>query len=155
MVRNVRWSITAHHNQPILREVSRKHGRSFKTLLTPVAHRNRIQLWIITAGMLDAARYMNVPHTGTNVTSHDEEVYGELSNYIMVNYKKDMHRFRHAFNEDTNNFAKDKEIKQALYEVIMSLSKSRVRDVSPFWVLQKGLKRYLRENHSSDRFANS
>jgi hypothetical protein len=145
MVRNVRWSITAHHNLPILREVSRSHGHSVKAFLTPVTHRNRIHLWILAAGMLDAARYLNLRYSKAYTVPAEREIYGELADYIIVNYKKDMYHFRAEFNEETDNFAKSKEIKKALYEVVMSLPKNRVSNVSPFWVLHKGLNRFLTE----------
>lgn len=148
-------NVSAQHNLPLLASIPRKPVESLKARLRPATYRNRLNLWIMAAGMLDSARFMNATMGTTKVPGNpeagnesDKEIYSEMCLIIMMSYKSEMFWFRNTFRHYTANFAADKEIKKAIYDVVMNLPKDRVGAVSPFWVLEKAVRSYLRATNA-------
>jgi hypothetical protein len=121
-----------------------------KALIHPAIYRNRVNVWFLAAGMLDAARFMNLMTTDVRRTTDSSEqgrdVYDELASYISLNYRKEMQYFRVEFQNVAAAALDDYEIKKALYSVIMRLPKSRIGNVSPFWLLRKAVNQVLIES---------
>jgi hypothetical protein len=142
-----RWKISAAHNLPILDEIPRTATEVLAILLHPIERRRRVNLWVLCAGLLDAARYMNLSKGDADL--HDEydgnwrerQVWSELSYYIMLNHEQSHLTFRSNYKSETDNFADVLEIKRALYDVIMELPQDA--RINAIYLLEKATKRHL------------
>jgi hypothetical protein len=155
MLRIKRWNVAAQHNLPVLRKIRRNHSITLKALLRPAIYRNRMNTWFLAAGMLDAARFINAASSDGGLPSmsaswRDGDVHDELAHYIRLNYRKEMLHFRVEF-KNVAGALDDYEIKKALYFVIMRLPKSRIGNVSPFWLLRKAVNQVLIESKRTQR----
>lgn len=122
-----RWKTSAKHNLFIHRAAPLSLERFLLALVHPREYRNRVNMWILCAGMLDTARYMNL--TQWDADLHDEydgnwrerAIYSELGYYITFHHERSMQNFRVSFKADTDNFANALVIKQILHENIMTM----------------------------------
>lgn len=122
-----RWKISARHNLFIHRAAPLSLKRFQMALVHPREYRNRVNMWILCAGLLDTARYMNL--TQWDADLHDEfdgnwrerSIYSELGYYITFHHERSMQNFRVSFKADTDNFANALVIKEILHENIMDM----------------------------------
>lgn len=119
------WTASAYHNRPVLRKLKFKQRFNLDMILHPVQYRQRMNLWILAAGMLDAARYLNVPtdgpdlHPGLDGNRPERTVWTQLNTYIEYNHAEDFRAFRKKYNLKTDNFADVDGIKLLLHEVVL------------------------------------
>lgn len=120
-----RWTASAYHNRPVLRKLRFNQRFNLDMILHPIQYRQRMNLWILAAGMLDAARYLNVPtdgpdlHPGFDGNRAERTVWTQLNTYIEYNHAEDFRAFRKNYNLMTNNFADVDEYKLVLHEVVL------------------------------------
>lgn len=123
-----RWTASAYFNRPVLRKLRLKQRFNLDMILHPIQYRQRMNLWILAAGMLDAARYLNVPadgpdlHPGFDGNRAERTVWTQLNTYIEYNHAEDFRAFRKNYNLMTNNFADVDEYKLVLHEVVLRSS---------------------------------
>lgn len=142
-----RWKTSAKHNLFILRAAPLTWERFMKAVLHPREYRERVNLWILCAGLLDTARYLNL--TQWDADLHDEydgnwrerAIYSELGYYITLNHERSMMNFRVTYKADTHNFANALKIKQILHENIMNLPKDA--RIDPFYFLNQATTQFL------------
>jgi hypothetical protein len=119
------WTASAYHNRPVLRKLRFQQRFNLDMILHPVRYRQRMNLWILAAGMLDAARYLNVPtdgpdlHPGFDGNRPERTVWTQLNTYIEYNHAEDFRAFRKKYNLKTDNFADVDGIKLLLHEVVL------------------------------------
>jgi hypothetical protein len=122
------WTASAYHNRPVLRKLRFQQRFNLDMILHPFQYRQRMNLWILAAGMLDAARYLNVPtdgpdlHPGFDGNGPERTVWTQLNTYIEYNHAEDFRAFRKKYYSVTNNFADVNGIKLILHDVIMRSS---------------------------------
>jgi hypothetical protein len=122
------WTAAAYYNRPVLRKLRWNQRFNRDMILHPFQYRQRMNLWILAAGMLDTARYLNVPvdgpdlHPGFDGNSSERTVWVQLSTYIELNHDEAFRAFRKKYDSVTNNFADVDEIKLILHDVIMRSS---------------------------------
>lgn len=142
-----RWKTSAKHNLFIHRASTLSVKNFMASILHPIEYRNRVNMWILCAGLLDTARYMNL--TQWDADLHDEfdgnwrerAIYSELGYYISYHHEKSMQNFRVSFKAETNNFADALEIKQILHDDIMNLP--NYDRVSPVSLLTEATLKFL------------
>lgn len=119
------WTASAYYNRPVLRKLPLKQRFNLDMILHPRQYRQRMNLWILAAGMLDAARYLNVPadgpdlHPGFDGNRPERTVWTQLNTYIELNHAEDFRAFRKKYNLTTNNFADVDGVKLVLHEVVL------------------------------------
>lgn len=134
-----RWKVSAFHNRPFLRLVPRTNRDLMQALLHPIEHRNRVNLWILMAGLLDAARYLNLSRFDSDLHSYNDgnwkerAIWTELSFSVMRDHETAMTNFRVSMKAETDNFADVLGIKLALYEAVMRIPNGA--PISPVYLL--------------------
>jgi hypothetical protein len=142
------WTAAAYYNRPVLRKLSLKQRFNRDMILHPFQYRQRRNLWILAAGMLDAARYLNVPtdgsdlHPGFDGNAPERTVWTQLATYIEWNHAEDFRTFRKKYDSVTNNFADVDEIKLILHDVIMRSSEYQ-HITDPMFLLEAAVGRKL------------
>ena len=126
MVKVERWKNAATHNLPLHRQLAKK--QIVAALRNPVAHRNRVNLWVLAAGILDATRYLNLSVMHIQTDLHDEfdgnraerSQYFELRGFLEDYYADAFARFRDFYSVPTDNFADVELIKTLLHELVFN-----------------------------------
>lgn len=155
-----RWKQSSYVNLRVLRRnvsLWKRIPPAF-ILFRPRHYRNRLNLWILCAGLIDTARYWNLKpgdkdlHEGWDGNWRERSIAAELTGFISWGgdnfydgYTEDMRNFCKIWGYSTDNFAETDSIKVALYQVIMH-DTAYVNKYHPFELLKAAVRLQLVES---------